>query len=730
MNEAEARELVKASAQFDADWYSTKYPDVAKSGLDPVDHFLRIGAKLGRDPGPHFSSRRYLNESPDVARAGINPLYHYLKWGRAEGRPVFGSTQRVVKKKSSSPAPAAKKENAETQHNVTTLIMELWGGYARYSLAPLEQIKLSKKVSKTDRANAAFGLMQWYFVQGDIARAYENIELFNVLSTIRLNKRYVTCAAHCLIKLGRYNDAIALLDAALAKAPAESDYWFIRAAVERSLSGAIDAEERQLMALRQSFELMGLAPISKKDPSQPLSFSNIVAHPGPGPAEQSLKVSVIIPAFAAESTIGYAVESLQLQTWRNIEIIVVDDYSSDRTCEIVAEMAAKDPRVKLIAKKVNEGAYPARNTGLAHVTGDLIMVHDSDDWSHPQKIEEQIKVLQASPSAVAVMSMWLRVDDDFVPSVHARPVAGVKSLSYPSLLFKRKVIDEIGPWPAVRVSGDSEFKSRLENFYGPGAIVNVDNKVALSLSLSREDSLTQQSVTHINTLHFGLRWHYRRFYHFLHRSGTAESGRIRQLENNVLLANRSKRVTEHDLDLLFVADFATEKQLLGVIETAAEQGATVGIYHWCTYGGDVNAPLSDAVYALCVRYNIVILTPSDSANAKAVVLARMSIAEWLQDRFPRVSTESLVVLVDQCNEGKDSTLGYDLSVAQANLAALFGKIGAFVAADETVKRLVRRHPSVSLNKAVWSHIAETKMSGKSTVLDAIRALSPTRAARD
>ena len=71
---------------FDPDWYLRQYPDVEKLGLAPEIHYLWIGAELGRDPAPGFSTRFYLGEYPDVARSGLNPFFHYVTSGMAEGR--------------------------------------------------------------------------------------------------------------------------------------------------------------------------------------------------------------------------------------------------------------------------------------------------------------------------------------------------------------------------------------------------------------------------------------------------------------------------------------------------------------------------------------------------------------------------------------------------------------------------------------------------------------------
>lgn len=79
-------EAVSASPLFDADWYCREYPDVALLDVGPAEHFVRYGARMGRDPGPRFSTLYYLERYPDVAAAKANPLVHYIRYGGREGR--------------------------------------------------------------------------------------------------------------------------------------------------------------------------------------------------------------------------------------------------------------------------------------------------------------------------------------------------------------------------------------------------------------------------------------------------------------------------------------------------------------------------------------------------------------------------------------------------------------------------------------------------------------------
>ena len=84
-------QLLRESALFDGDWYAHRH--VISAGVPPERHFCEQGWKNGWDPGPDFSTRRYLEGNPDVADAGINPLIHYIRCGRKEGRKITPSEE-------------------------------------------------------------------------------------------------------------------------------------------------------------------------------------------------------------------------------------------------------------------------------------------------------------------------------------------------------------------------------------------------------------------------------------------------------------------------------------------------------------------------------------------------------------------------------------------------------------------------------------------------------------
>ncbi len=106
-------------------------------------------------------------------------------------------------------------------------------------------------------------------------------------------------------------------------------------------------------------------------------------------------VSIIVPVYNRAHMVSRSIGSLLAQSYRNIEIIVVDDGSSD---DIEAAIAAiSDPRVRLLPRSRNGGAAAARNTGVADARGDYIAFHDSDDTCSFDKVERQLAHLKSLP---------------------------------------------------------------------------------------------------------------------------------------------------------------------------------------------------------------------------------------------------------------------------------------------------------------------------------------------
>lgn len=122
-------------------------------------------------------------------------------------------------------------------------------------------------------------------------------------------------------------------------------------------------------------------------------------------------VSIIIPAWNAEATIEETLSSAARQTYRNVEIIIVDDGSTDRTAEIAEAFCRSDPRARLI-RQANAGVAAARNSGIAQSGGDWIAPLDADDLWHCTRIEKMIAAAFAAAEQPGFVYCWCRHMDE------------------------------------------------------------------------------------------------------------------------------------------------------------------------------------------------------------------------------------------------------------------------------------------------------------------------------
>ena len=122
-------------------------------------------------------------------------------------------------------------------------------------------------------------------------------------------------------------------------------------------------------------------------------------------------VSVIIPVFNTELYLTQCMESILGQTYQNIEIIAVDNASTDGSLRILREYAQKDDRVRIVAKKINASAGRSRNIGLDAASGGFIWVVDSDDYAEKNFLEVTVAKLQEYKDINIVQTCYWTFDD-------------------------------------------------------------------------------------------------------------------------------------------------------------------------------------------------------------------------------------------------------------------------------------------------------------------------------
>lgn len=191
-------------------------------------------------------------------------------------------------------------------------------------------------------------------------------------------------------------------------------------------------------------------------------------------------VSVIMPAYNAEKTIEKSIRSILLQNYRELEMIVADDGSTDRTAEIVQKLAREDSRVRLVSLEGNQGCYPARNAALRVSHGNYIAIQDSDDISLSTRIEAQLIPLLLGKAEFTITRIFRsRCTTDELDVFHQkdmiRLVLGrrIKSpaglfeyhdqpvIGFMTSMFKRSLFEELGLFWDYRFGADAEFLERV-----------------------------------------------------------------------------------------------------------------------------------------------------------------------------------------------------------------------------------------------------------------------------
>ena len=174
----------------------------------------------------------------------------------------------------------------------------------------------------------------------------------------------------------------------------------------------------------------------------------------------SVIVSVVVPAFNAAKTIRETLQSISQQTYTALDVIVVDDGSTDETVAIVRSHSASDPRFRIVSKP-NAGVASARNEGTKTSKGEFIAFIDADDLWHPTKIEKQLKsLIAAGPDTALVYSPFRLIDAGGIvlASPHKYGVNGWVIYRHfytnlvgngSALLIRKAVLEELGgfdPW--------------------------------------------------------------------------------------------------------------------------------------------------------------------------------------------------------------------------------------------------------------------------------------------
>lgn len=185
------------------------------------------------------------------------------------------------------------------------------------------------------------------------------------------------------------------------------------------------------------------------------------------------RLSVVLPVWNGERFLDEAIESILGQDYRDLELIAIDDASTDSTPEILSRWAGKDGRLRVIRNRSNLDAAASRNVGIEAARGVYIAAHDADDVSLPGRFSAEVTALDADPRAVMVTMNFVFIDEqgrylrterrDQPPEIVDLLLTFTNAIGgHSQVMFRRDAARRVGGYdPACRFSEDLDLWTRL-----------------------------------------------------------------------------------------------------------------------------------------------------------------------------------------------------------------------------------------------------------------------------
>lgn len=395
-----------------------------------------------------------------------------------------------------------------------------------------------------------------------------------------------------------------------------------------------------------------------------------------GTEEGAPLVTVIMPTYRPErTTLLSAVNSILAQTWRRLELIIVDDASPSDFQEILDEVEMLDDRIRVHRQSRNGGTYTARNVGMKLARGSLFTGQDSDDWSHPERLQAQVGYLAENPDAPGVITSSQRMDEQLVMTWRGRDPRRPCEVS---LMVRREVVDRVGDYMPARKAADSEYRLRISAASStPVGRLKVPLYFVRLLpnSLSRGDFVP--GWAHPSRLGFRrayTRWHERASAEELH---IAPGTTVDQLRVPIPARLQIAPPDPEKVDVAYVADWRGEegvqRSALDELEQLAAAGLRVGVVHidsWKFSQGKMG-PFTPAVQDGIMDRKWSLLRLDEHAEVDLVVVRDPRALQFLPQKQCALSIRRLMILTDE-HPAAGRFQGYDVQSCGENARRVFG----------------------------------------------------------
>lgn len=218
-------------------------------------------------------------------------------------------------------------------------------------------------------------------------------------------------------------------------------------------------------------------------------------------------VSVIMPAYNAEKYVGFAIQSILEQTYKDLELIVINDCSTDDTKSVIQTYLEKDERVRLIDNPHNMKIARSLNRGIESSKGKYIARMDADDWSYPYRIEKQVELMENDPEIVLCSGNMEICDKDMVvksksnmPQEHEKIMKVIlqyNPMVSPAMMWKKETSLEVNGFMEDTITEDYMFVLDMST---KGLLINLNDTLIKYRIIKSSMTSTKNMGSHLSSL--------------------------------------------------------------------------------------------------------------------------------------------------------------------------------------------------------------------------------------
>lgn len=547
-------------------------------------------------------------------------------------------------------------------------------------------LQIAHDQANYERFDAAKELAQWEIDKYTKDGAQRALKFLGIVKEQPLDsdmsRQTSIMEAECYQRVGKAGHAAQIIQEELEALP-HVDLFLARANLE-------DNPDAKLEWINKALAMCNVEPIHVQKKNNVYLYERLKADAelsGTPKYEQPL-VSIIMPADNAGGTIQTALDSLLNQTWSNLEIlVVVDDCSTDNTVDVVRKYEKKYENVTLLQAPPNSGPYVARNVALQQAKGEFITTNDPDEWSHPEKVEQQAQQLLENPDVIGNISQQIRATKSLF--LYRRDTYGRSAFgNYSSLMFRHHpIMQTIGYFDSVRFGADTEFIHRIKKMHGDKSIAELDS-APLSFRRQPKDTPGVDDYLDYRAYIANARRVYYETYKHYHKTARTLKYEYPQKQRpfpvpELMLPKRDglKSKARH-FDVILASDFRLDggSNMSNVEEVKAQKqlGLRTGLLQMNRYDFNPQKDISSQIREQVDGGNVQMVVYGEDVSCDVLLLRYPPVLQDFQKFIPDVKANQVCVLMNgtpRSNYDEGGVIRYNIQQSQTNLEKYFGEAG-------------------------------------------------------